>query len=62
MKSYTITQTNAPITHVVKAHNELEAVTKCVDKFYPDFFGPKLVNGLYEIYNVLGIKLSLKIV
>lgn len=62
MKSYTITQTNAPITHVVKAHSELGAITKCMEKYYENWHGPKVVNGLYEIYNTLGMKLSLKIV
>ena len=62
MKSYTITQTNTQITHVVKAHNELEAITKCMDKYYESWYGPKVVNDLYEIYNTLGMKLSLKIV
>ena len=62
MKSYTITQTNTPITHVVKAHSELEAVNKCMNKYYASWYGPKVVNGLYEIYNSLGMKLSLKIV
>ena len=62
MKKYNVTNLEQNYTYTVKAQSPDMAMVTVLDKYYRSWFGPKFINGVYEIYNNLGNKLTFKII
>lgn len=62
MKKYNVTNIEQKYTYTVKAQSPDMAMVTVLDNYYTSWYGPKVIDDVYEIYNTLGNKLTFKII
>jgi len=61
MKDYLIHRLDTKMTYSERAKSPALAMVKMMDKYYRPYWGPQLVDGLFEIYSQDGTRLKFSV-